>query len=259
MLERYTEKARRAIFFGRYEASQFGSPYIETEHLLLGLLREDKRIVLLFFRSHVVVEEIRKKIEHHTNLREKIATSVDLPLSNESKRVLAYAAEEAERLTHTHIGTEHLLLGLLREKESLAAHSLNEQGLIIEDARKRVGEGVAKGVLGGGLPGGQQPANLFLRMQVDQLRKFEWHKREWKTLDVFRHDETGLASFDPRLRDDPNFKFVPGGWPKDWCAICNWEFNDNPEHSSGYTNGRQWICPKCYDGFFGPAAGSESR
>src|SRR5947208_15022880 len=98
---------------------------------------------------------IRKQIESHTTAREKVSTSVDLPLSNESKRVLAYAAEEAERLGHKHIGTEHLLLGLLREKESFAAALLNEAGLALEDARKRVGEGVAKGVLGGDVQGGQ--------------------------------------------------------------------------------------------------------
>src|SRR5213075_2093679 len=115
MFERYTEKARRAIFFARYEASQYGSPYIETEHLLLGLLREDKALTNRFLRSHASVESIRKQIEGHTTIREKVSTSVDLPLSNECKRVLAYAAEEAERLSHKHIGTEHLLLGLLRE------------------------------------------------------------------------------------------------------------------------------------------------
>ena len=115
MFERYTEKARRVIFFARYEASQFGSPYIETEHLLLGLLREDKALTNRFLRSHASVESIRKQIEGHTTIREKVSTSVDLPLSNECKRVLAYAAEEAERLSHKHIGTEHLLLGLLRE------------------------------------------------------------------------------------------------------------------------------------------------
>src|ERR1035438_1086649 len=109
MFERYTEKARRVIFFARYEASQFGSPYIETEHLLLGLLREDKALTNRFLRSHASVESIRKQIEGHTTIREKVSTSVDLPLSNECKRVLAYAAEEAERLSHKHIGTEHLL------------------------------------------------------------------------------------------------------------------------------------------------------
>ena len=257
MFERYTEKARRVIFFARYEASQFGSPYIESEHLLLGLLREDKRIVSVFFRSHLFVDEIRKKIEQHTTVQEKVSTSVDLPLSNEGKRVLVYAAEEAERLGHKHIGTEHLLLGLLREKESFAAALLNEAGLELQDARRRVGEGVAKGVLGGDVQGGG-PANLFLRMQIAQLRKFAWHKREWKALDVFRQDGTGLASFDPTLRDDPTFKFAPGGWPKDWCAICNWEFNDDPEHSIGYTNGRLWICSKCYGAFLGPDAKPES-
>src|SRR6202020_1812884 len=99
MFERYTEKARRVIFFARYEASQFGSPYIEPEHLLLGLLREDKALTNKFLRSHASVESIRKQIEGHTTIREKVSTSVDLPLSNECKRVLAYAAEEAERLS----------------------------------------------------------------------------------------------------------------------------------------------------------------
>src|ERR1039458_3970265 len=130
MFERYTEKARRVIFFARYEASQFGSPYIETEHLLLGLLREDKALLTKrFLRSDASVEFIRKQIEGHTTIREKLSTSVDLPLSNECNRVLAYAAEEAERLSHKHVGTEHLLLGLLREEKCFAAEILHERGL----------------------------------------------------------------------------------------------------------------------------------
>src|SRR6266705_5171053 len=100
MFERYTEKARRVIFFGRYEASQFGSPYIETEHLLLGLLREDKGLADTFLHSHGAVESIRKQVEGQTAIREKVATSTDLPLSNECKRILAYAAEEADKLSH---------------------------------------------------------------------------------------------------------------------------------------------------------------
>src|SRR5215468_6217290 len=112
MFERYTEKARRVIFFARYEASQFGSPYIETEHLLLGLIREDKALTNRFLRSHAAVESIRKQIEGHTTVREKTAASVDLPLTDECKRALDFAAKEAEKLSHKHIGTEHLLLGL---------------------------------------------------------------------------------------------------------------------------------------------------
>src|SRR5579862_2735503 len=138
MFERYTEKARRVIFFARYEASQFGSPYIETEHLLLGLLREDKALTNRFLRSHASVESIRKQIEGHTTIREKVSTSVDLPLSNECKRVLAYAAEEAERLSHRHIGAEHLLLGLLREEKCFAAEILHERGLRLSTIREEL-------------------------------------------------------------------------------------------------------------------------
>jgi len=75
MFERYTEKARRVIFFARYEASQFGSPYIETEHLLLGLLREDKALAHRLMRSHLSFESMRKQIEEHTVIREKVSTS----------------------------------------------------------------------------------------------------------------------------------------------------------------------------------------
>jgi len=139
MFERYTEKARRVIFFGRYEASQFGSPTIETEHLLLGLLREDKALTNRFLRSpHTSIGSIRKQIEARTTAREKVSTSVDLPLSQECKRVLAYAAEEAERLSHQHIGTEHLLLGLLREQKSFAAEILQERGLRISEVREEL-------------------------------------------------------------------------------------------------------------------------
>ncbi len=138
MFERYTEKARRVVFFARYEASQFGSPYIETEHLLLGLLREDKALTNRFLRSHASIESIRKQIEGKTPAREKVSTSVELPLSQECKRVLAYAAEEAERLSHKHIGTEHLLLGLLREDKSFAAEILHERGLRLSALREEM-------------------------------------------------------------------------------------------------------------------------
>src|SRR6266852_1792005 len=138
MFDRYTEKARRVIFFARYEASQFGSPFIETEHLLLGLLREDKTLANRFLRSDAAVESIRKQIEGHTTIREKVSTSVDLPLTHECKRVLAYGAEEAERLSKKHIGTEHLLLGLLREEKCFAAEILHERGLRLSTIREEL-------------------------------------------------------------------------------------------------------------------------
>lgn len=138
MFERYTEKARRVIFFARYEASQFGSPRIETEHLLLGLLREDKALTHRFLGGPSPVEDIRKQIEAVTVVREKVSTSVDMPLSDEGRRVLAYAAEEAEHLSHKHIGTEHLLLGLLREENSFGAQILKEHGVRLSAVREEL-------------------------------------------------------------------------------------------------------------------------
>jgi hypothetical protein len=138
MFERYTEKARRVIFFARYEASEFGSSSIETEHLLLGLLREDKALTNRSLPAIDSVESIRQRVRAVTPVRPKISTSVDLPLSQESQRVLAYAAEETDRLSHKHLGTEHLLLGLLREENCLAATLLREHGLALETAREEV-------------------------------------------------------------------------------------------------------------------------
>jgi ATP-dependent Clp protease ATP-binding subunit ClpC len=138
MFERYTEQARRVIFFALDEARQFGSPYIETEHLLLGLLREDKARANHFLRSRAAAESIRKQIEQHTAPRERASTSVDLPLSHECKRVLAYGAEESERLNQKHIATEHLLLGLLREEKCFAAEILYERGLRLSNIREEL-------------------------------------------------------------------------------------------------------------------------
>jgi ATP-dependent Clp protease ATP-binding subunit ClpC len=128
MFERYTEKARRVVFFARYEASQFGSPCIEAEHLLLGLLREDTALAGRLSRSPLSPETLRKRIEEKSTPRKKVPPSIDLPLSSSSKSVLTHAAEEAERFQRRHIGTEHLLLGLVREENTLAAKLLTDAG-----------------------------------------------------------------------------------------------------------------------------------
>ncbi len=138
MFERYTEKARQTIFFARYEASQFGSQYIEPEHILLGLLRADKALANRFLRPEHTMEGFGKQIWTRTPPGEKISTSVDLPLSNESKRALAHAAEVAEEFSDRHIGTQHLLLGLLREEQCFAAQLLRERGLQWGEVREQL-------------------------------------------------------------------------------------------------------------------------
>jgi uncharacterized protein (TIGR02246 family) len=135
MFERYTEKARRVIFFARYEASQYGSKTIETEHLLLGLFREDPALTRKFISEKGGVQSMRDEIESQIMRGERISTSVEVPLSAECKRILNMAAEEAERLGSKSVGTEHLLLGTLREQDCLAARLLRERGLTVDGLR----------------------------------------------------------------------------------------------------------------------------
>jgi ATP-dependent Clp protease ATP-binding subunit ClpA len=137
MFERYTERSRRVIFFARYEASQYGSPCIETDHLLLGIFRADSTLTNRVVKG-TSIDDVRNQVESHLKRRPSTPTSIDLPLSNESKRVLAYAAEEAERLSHKHIGSGHLLLGLLREEDCFAAKILYNLGVRPETVREEL-------------------------------------------------------------------------------------------------------------------------
>jgi enamine deaminase RidA (YjgF/YER057c/UK114 family) len=137
MFERYTETARRALFFARYEASEFGSRSIEAEHLLLGLLR-DAAPVRLLSRQNVPVEALRKSIGERFTLREKVPTSVEIPFSAETKRILQQAAAEADHLGHPEISEGHLLLAILHEKDSMAASVLAAHGVRAETVRDDV-------------------------------------------------------------------------------------------------------------------------
>jgi ATP-dependent Clp protease ATP-binding subunit ClpC len=141
MFERYTEKARRVIFFARYEASQLGSDYIECPHLLLGLLREDKGLFVKLLGS---TRPFANPVES-MGLKagpEKVSTSVDLPLSMGSKRVLSHAAEESEALNHEQITTGHLVLGLLREPGA-ACDLLEKNGLTLAGVRANLAGKIA--------------------------------------------------------------------------------------------------------------------
>ena len=139
MFERYTEPARRVLFFARYEASQLGHLGIDTEHLLLGLIREsDGFTSTIFKRQKVSFEGIVSEIQKRRPPISKLSTSVEIPFTAECKRVLQYAAEESDRLLHNHIGTEHLLLGLLREEKGLAAEILRARGLRLEAVREDI-------------------------------------------------------------------------------------------------------------------------
>ena len=130
MFERYTERARRAIFFSRYEASQFGATYIEAEHLLLGIMREDATLRVQLERKPSGSDAIRRLIEQRTPpTGRKVSTSVDMPLSAESKLILARATEECESLGQKWIDSGHLVLALLHGRENFCAHVLRDSGI----------------------------------------------------------------------------------------------------------------------------------
>jgi ketosteroid isomerase-like protein len=143
MFERYTEKARRVIFFARYEASQYGSLVIDAEHILLGLLREDSALMHRYVVLLPSEREIRADLEKVIQRAAPISTSVEVPLNAEAKRVLNFAGEEAERLSHRHVGTEHILLGILRLQDSLAARLLTARGAKPNLIREQVAKGSA--------------------------------------------------------------------------------------------------------------------
>jgi ATP-dependent Clp protease ATP-binding subunit ClpC len=135
MFERYTEKARRVIFFARYEALQYGSLFIAPEHILLGLMREDKSITTRFFPNQCSIDTIRREIENRIVPRERMPQSTEIRLSPETKRILAHANEESQRLQSKVVNTEHLLLGILHEQNSIAAEVLYEQGVRLQSVR----------------------------------------------------------------------------------------------------------------------------
>ncbi len=139
MFERYTEPARRVIFFSRYMAVQTGSPEIETEHLLLGLLRADMVLARRFLGSPWVAEQVWREVEDKKPVRPPIPPEVDLKLSPEAKHVLRLAADEAEQFSSKKIRTEHLLLGLLREEGCFAAELLNGHDVHLASTREELG------------------------------------------------------------------------------------------------------------------------
>src|SRR5215813_7577188 len=141
MFERYTERARRVLFFARYEAAQVGSESIEPEHLLTGLMRERGGIIRgVLEDAGVTAAEISADLEKAISAGPGLSNAVEIPFSTPVKRILQFAADEADALTHGYIGTEHLLLALLREERTVACDVLTKRGLNLAQTRRKVVE-----------------------------------------------------------------------------------------------------------------------
>ena len=136
MFEKYNEKARRALFFARYEASKLGSRVIEAEHVLLGILREgEETVTALFAHFGIKPEELRREVEGERVFVERVSSTADLPLSEETKKALAAGVQEAEAMGHSSVGSEHLLIGLLKVDSSRAYQVLTDAGFDIHALR----------------------------------------------------------------------------------------------------------------------------
>jgi ATP-dependent Clp protease ATP-binding subunit ClpC len=136
MFERFTQEARLAVFFARKEAGAVGALSIAGEHLLLGLLREDKGIENAFPDRDGGLR-VREWIRAHSPKGEKLPDSVDMPLGIDCKRVFETAEKEAGKLHQPMVGTEHLILALLHQEKCVAAQILLEQGFDLTKFRSQ--------------------------------------------------------------------------------------------------------------------------
>jgi len=149
MFNRFTERARKVIILAKEEARRFNHDYIGTEHILLGLIREGEGVAATVLQKMgVSLENIRLEIEKLVHPGPATQIIGDIPFTPRAKKALELAAEEARSLGHNYIGTEHLLLGLIREGEGVASQVLLNLGLDLERVRNEVME-----LLGSALPG----------------------------------------------------------------------------------------------------------
>ena len=151
MYERFTDRARKVMQLANQEAQRFNHEYIGTEHMLLGLVKEGTGVAANVLKNlDVDLRKIRLEVEKLVQSGPEMITMGKLPQTPRAKKVIEYSMEEARQLAHNFVGTEHILLGLLREQEGVAAQVLMNLGMKLEDVREEV-----LNLLGNGLEGGE--------------------------------------------------------------------------------------------------------
>jgi len=176
MFNRFTERARKVILLAKEEAKRFNHDYIGTEHLLLGLIREGEGVAAAVLASlGLSSDQIRFEVEKLVKPGPATIVSGDIPFTPKAKKVIELAMEEARQLGHNYIGTEHLLLGLVKEGEGVASQVLMNLGLDMDKVRNEV-----MGLLGSSIPGYGSPTQ-------------KGKKNKTPALDSFGRDLTKLA------------------------------------------------------------------
>jgi ATP-dependent Clp protease ATP-binding subunit ClpC len=180
MFERFTDRARKVMALANQEAQRFNHEYIGTEHILLGLVKEGSGVGANVLKNlDVDLRKVRLEVEKLVKSGPDMVTMGKLPQTPRAKKVIEYAIEEARNLNHNYVGTEHLLLGLLREHDGVAAQVLMNLGLKLEEVREEV-----LNLLGAGVESEEQPA---------QEKQGQKGKSKTPALDSFGRDLTELA------------------------------------------------------------------
>jgi len=141
MFERFSDRARKVMSLANGEAQRFNHEYIGTEHILLGLVKEGTGVAVNVLKNILLDTDLRKvrlEVEKLVSAGPEMATMGKLPLTPRAKKVIEYAKEEARNFNHNYVGTEHLLLGLIREHDGIAAQVLMDLGLKLEEVREEV-------------------------------------------------------------------------------------------------------------------------
>jgi len=188
MFERFTDRARKVMALANQEAQRFNHEYIGTEHVLLGLVKEGSGVGATVLKNlDVDIKKLRLEVEKMVKSGPEMVTMGKLPQTPRAKKVIEYAIEEARSLNHNYVGTEHILLGLLRETEGIAAQVLMNLGLKLEDVRQEV-----LNLLGAGVD--DIPSGLGMKMDQTGKNRAKGGKSKTPALDSFGRDLTQLAT-----------------------------------------------------------------
>jgi ATP-dependent Clp protease ATP-binding subunit ClpC len=189
MFERFTDRARKVMALANQEAQRFNHEYIGTEHILLGLVKEGSGVGANVLKNlDVDLRKVRVEVEKLVKSGPEMVTMGKLPQTPRAKKVIEYAIEEARNLNHNYVGTEHLLLGLLREHDGVAAQVLMNLGLKLEEVREEV-----LNLLGAGVEGEDEEETVTAGGGGSEGRKGKKGKSQTPALDAFGRDLTELA------------------------------------------------------------------
>lgn len=193
MYERFTDRARKVMQLANQEAQRFNHEYIGTEHILLGLVKEGSGVAANVLKNlDVDLRKIRLEVEKLVQSGPEMVTIGKLPQTPRAKKVIEYSMEEARNLNHNYVGTEHILLGLLREQEGVAAQVLMNLGLKLDDVREEVLNLLGHG-MEGGVEGGERGGREGSSERETSGSSSKGSKSKTPALDSFGRDLTELA------------------------------------------------------------------